>query len=62
LLAQHQSQAITFEIQFCKRSFLFSRKTSLTDGLNFADAVMGVMDAISLINGNKPSPEYGLVG
>ena len=60
-LSENQREAVTFEKQLGKRGFFLSRKTSFANGLNFAETMMGVVDTISLINGNKPSP-FGVCG
>ena len=44
------------EEQLCKQRFGISRKTPLANGQHLADAVVGMMDAVALMYGDKPSP------
>jgi hypothetical protein len=41
------------EQNFCEAGAVGTGETACADGLDFADAVMRMMDAIALINGDK---------
>jgi len=56
VFTNHQGDLFAFEKDFCKSGSVLAGKTSATDGLNSADAVVGMMDAIALGYGNNRSP------
>lgn len=56
VFAQQQCDLIALEEQLGEAGAVFAGKTSFPNGLNLTDAVVGMMDAIALIYGNKSSP------
>ncbi len=58
VLTQHQCDAFALEKYFCKSGTVLAGKASATDGLNLADAVVGMMDAIALGYGDRCSPSW----
>ena len=56
VFTKHQCDAFAFEKDFCKACTVLAGKTSKTNGLNLADTVVRMMNAIALINGDKLSP------
>jgi hypothetical protein len=56
VFANHQGDLFALEKDFCKSGAVLAGKTSFADGLNSADAVVGVMDAIALGYGDNLSP------
>ena len=56
LLAQQQRQSIAIKIQFCKSIALFSGETSFADGLDTADAMVGMVNGIAFTNANELFP------
>jgi hypothetical protein len=59
LAAQQQRQVVAHEIELCKWYCFLSAKASLANRKNLTDAMLRVMNPVSLINGNAPSPRRG---
>jgi hypothetical protein len=53
VFTNHQGDLFALEKDFCKSGAVLAGKTSFADGLNSADAVVGVMDAIALGYGDN---------
>ena len=53
---QQKSDAVSLEIYLCKSGFVVTGKTSGADGLNLANSMVGMMNAVALGKSNKPSP------
>jgi len=56
VFTKHQCDAIALEKYFCKSGTVLAGKASAADGLNLADAMVGMMDAIALSYGDSCSP------
>ena len=56
VFTKHQCDAIALEKYFCKSGTVLAGKASAADGLNLADAVVGMMNAIALGYGDRCSP------
>lgn len=48
VFTKYQCDAFAFEKDFCKPGTVFAGKASRADGLNLADAMLRMMDAIAL--------------
>ncbi|MEJ8568613.1 hypothetical protein [Elongatibacter sediminis] len=51
---------IAFKKKFGEAGAVIAGKASLADGLDLADAMVGVMNPIALMDGNEPSPREEL--
>jgi hypothetical protein len=62
LAAQHQRQVVANEIELRKWYCFLSAKASLANRKNLTDAMLRVMNRVSLIYDNAPSPrgEYSV--
>jgi hypothetical protein len=56
VFTKHQCDAFALEKDFCKSGTVFAGKTPTTNGLNLADTVVRMMNAIALGYGDKLSP------
>jgi hypothetical protein len=56
VFTEHQRDAFAFEKDFCKSCTVFAGKASGADGLNLADSMLRMMDAIALGYGDNFSP------
>ena len=56
VFTKQQCDAFAFEKDFCKSGTVFAGKTPKTNGLNLADTVVRMMNAIALGYGDKLSP------
>ena len=56
VFTKHQCDAIALEKYFCKFGTVLAGKASAADGLNLAEAVVGMMNAIALGYGDGYSP------